>query len=455
MRGNGVDWVTKETRKYDAVIIGLGKTGLSCARFLTGLGKRIAVTDTLERPSCLQQLRHELPNTFTALGGIDATLLADAAKIIVSPGVSIADAGLDKIADHNTAIIGDIELFCRYADAPIIAITGSNGKSTVTTLVAKIAEYAGLDVRVGGNLGTPALELLDGRQPDYYVLELSSFQLETTHSLNAYIGAVLNITEDHMDRYSGFNAYADAKKKIFNGDGVMVINADDEVVNAIDTTGRSVVKYSVNSPLDRGFYIGRRNGEEFLFKDDQALIRRSDLHIKGDHNVSNVLAAMAITNVIKVSSARVKQTLEKFSGLPHRCEFVGIVNGLEWYNDSKATNVGACCAAIKGLANGKEIILIAGGDGKNADFSALPKAMKDRVSNAILFGKDAQKIADHIRPFIPIRLVDNMHEAVLAANEMAQSNNKVLFSPACSSLDMFENYQQRGETFIHEVKALG
>ena len=444
-----------DTSQYDAVIVGLGKTGLSCARFLARLGKHVAITDASEQPPCLQELQKEFPNIFCSLGGIDLELLADTEEIIVSPGVSVTKNCIDKINGGSNAVIGDIELFCRYANAPVIAITGSNGKSTVTTLIEKITENAGLNVRVGGNLGTPALDLLDEQSPDYYILELSSFQLEITYSLNAHVGVILNISEDHMDRYSNFNAYANAKKKIFDGNGVMIINADDAIVSEMVKLNRHIVRYSVNSKLDSGFYIGNKNGEEFLCKNNEPLMRKSDLSIKGAHNASNILAAMAIADIIGISFSRIKPILTDFSGLPHRCELVDVVNGVEWYNDSKATNVGACCAAIKGLANKKEIILIAGGDGKNANFSELSNVAKDYVSNAILFGKDAQVIAEHIRGFIPVHMVNDMREAVFSASRIAKFDDKVLLSPACSSLDMFNNYQERGEAFINEVKALG
>ena len=445
----------KETNlHFDVVIVGLGKTGLSCVRFLAKRGLNIAITDSRSEPPELSTLKTEFAATPVYLGAIDVEILLASDQIILSPGVSIEDAAVKQAIAQGIPVYGDIELFCQHAKAPIVAITGSNGKSTVTTLLAEMAHHAGIKTNVGGNLGTPALDLLDGETPDLYVLELSSFQLETTFSLNTYASVVLNLSPDHMDRYNNFHEYADAKKKIYSGNGLMVINQDDEFVRTMIDETRQTVSFSLSKPDGNNFGVIKDNREAWLCQGDRKIIKKSELGIKGEHNVANALAAMALANSIDVPFDVMVETLKNFSGLEHRCQWISNINDVNWYNDSKATNVGACIASIEGLCELGNIVLIAGGDSKGADLSNLGPVIKQHVKKVILLGIDASKIAENIGSEVAYEFVADMDEAVTHANQVADAGDIVLLAPACASLDMYKNYQQRGDTFAKAVKTL-
>jgi UDP-N-acetylmuramoylalanine--D-glutamate ligase len=445
-----------ETKQhYDAVIVGLGKTGLSCARYLLNKGLNIAVTDSRIAPPELSTLKDEYKTIPVHLGEISAEVLLESDQIILSPGVSLNDKAVKLAIEKGIPVCGDIELFCQQAKAPIIAISGSNGKSTVTTLVAEMAQQSGLKVGVGGNLGTPALELLQADVSDLYVLELSSFQLETTFSLNAHASAVLNVSPDHMDRHPTLDDYAGAKKKVYSGNGLMVINQDDGVVNAMSEKARKTIFFALAKPNGNNFGIIKDQGEVWLCQGDNRIIKQSELGIKGEHNVANALAAMALAGSVNVPVTVMAETLRRFTGLAHRCQWVKTINEVSWFNDSKATNVGACIASIKGLCDLGQIILIAGGDSKNADLSSLTTVIQKHVKHILLLGVDAKKIADAIGSSISHEFVDDMNTAVEIANDKAKSGDIVLLAPACASLDMYENYQQRGDVFVAAVNALG
>ncbi len=445
----------KETKRhYDAVVVGLGKTGLSCVRYLLDEGLDIAVTDSRVNPPGLSTFKSECTSVPAFLGEINTETLLSSDQIILSPGVSLKNEAVKQAIAHGIPVFGDIEIFCQQAKAPIIAVSGSNGKSTVTTLVAAMTQQAGLKTCVGGNLGTPVLELLNEGIPDIYVLELSSFQLETTFSLSAHASVVLNITPDHMDRYANSDEYANAKKKIYSGNGLMVINKDDAVVKTMDDSSRQSISFTLGETDKNNFGITKDNGEVWLCQGDNKIINQDELGIKGEHNVANALAAMALASSVNVPVEAMVKTLKRFSGLEHRCQRVATINKVNWFNDSKATNVGACIASIKGLCDLGKIILIAGGDSKGADLSSLSPIIKRYVKHVLLMGVDAKKIANVIDSTVIHDFVIDMNEAVDIASSVAEAGDVVLLAPACASLDMYENYQQRGDVFVAAVNSL-
>ncbi|MEW6354511.1 MAG: UDP-N-acetylmuramoyl-L-alanine--D-glutamate ligase, partial [Pseudomonadota bacterium] len=435
------------------VVVGLGKTGLSCARFLAARGVPVAVTDSRAHPPGLDTLRDELPDVAVFMGGFNADALAHAEQIVLSPGVSLREPAVAAALKRGVPVLGDIELFARQVRAPVIAVTGSNGKSTVTTLIGLMAERAGRAVRMGGNLGTPALDLVQDTEPDVYVLELSSFQLETTHSLNAAAAALLNVTPDHMDRYADFDDYTRAKRRVFNGDGVMVINRDDARVAAMAVRGRRILRFGLDAPATPDdFGLRDKNGAPWLAHGDECLLPLSELRIQGAHNAANALAALALGAAMQWPRAPMLEVLREFPGLPHRSEWVAERDGVTWYNDSKGTNVGATLAALQGLAatpvKGEElgvrsntspltphpspdkgsgkIVLIAGGDGKGADFTPLRAAVAAHTRAVVLIGRDAPLIAAALGDAAPTLRATDMSDAVRLARELAQAGDKVL-----------------------------
>ncbi len=438
----------------DTVIVGMGKTGLSCARYLTRSGKRFAMADTREHPPMMDIIRNEFPGIDLYPGELGEEVILQAGQIIISPGVSVNVPVLAKAKAAGIPVIGDIELFSRIATDPVIAITGSNGKSTVTTLLAEMARADGLKVAVGANLGTPALDLLTEDNVDSYILELSSFQLETVTSLNAKAAVVLNVTDDHMDRYDSLEDYAAAKARIFNGDGVIILNRDDPLVMKMQRNDRAVYTFSLGEPEGDNYGVRDYGNEDWLVKGQEKIIPRSDLKLVGNHNISNALAAIALADVMNIKRSSIIKILQGFSGLPHRCQWVAKINGVDWYNDSKGTNIGASIAAIKGLGKKGRIILIAGGDSKGADFSVLSEIAREYLCGVVLIGRDAHRIRQVLEGLVPLVDAIDMPAAVNAAKNMADSGDVVLLSPACASLDMFENYQARGEAFMNAVNEL-
>lgn len=438
------------------LILGLGRTGLSCARFLARLDLEVAVTDSREVPPGLAELREALPDVAVWVGAFNTEAFARADCLVVSPGVAIDDPLIAGAQARGVPVIGDIEIFARFADAPIIAITGSNGKSTVTTLLGEMARCAGRVAQVGGNIGTPALDLLQAEAPDLYILELSSFQLETTHSLRTQASALLNISEDHMDRYTGLDAYSAAKTRIFQGDGVMVLNADDQQVMQVTTAlreDRQVVSFTLGAPVQHGYGLCAGADGPWLCHAGEMLLPVKSLRLQGRHNIANVLAALALGDVVGLEMPAMLEAARQFTGLPHRTQWVAEHAGVTWINDSKATNVGAAIAAIRGIP-ATRLILIAGGQGKGQDFTPLREALRERVVSVILLGEDAQQIAAVIKGIVPLRLVDTMEEAVSAAAAVAQPGDTVLLSPACASFDMFDGFAQRGIAFSDALRSL-
>jgi len=444
--------MTKEANiHFDTVIVGLGKTGFSCAHFLANKKIGFAITDSRNNPPMLDVTRQSYPEVPLYLGRIDEELLLKTNNIIVSPGVSLQEVAIDQAIREGVKVYGDIELFCQHISSPVIAVTGSNGKSTVTTMVTDMIQDASLKVKKGGNIGTPVLDLLDDDEPDVYVLELSSFQLETTTFLNAFVAVVLNITEDHMDRYKSLSDYTEAKSKVYSGDGTMIINLDDPYTLEMACPDRKTIGFTLKEPQQQEYGTRIFEKKRWLVKGDEKLINIDELLIYGEHNIANVLAALALGDAYGLTSESMLETLKKFTGLTHRCQLVADIKGVRWYNDSKATNVGASCAAIKGLASGENIILIAGGHGKGADFKELAKIAKGRLHAVIVIGRDGQLIKKELQKFIPAYEAESMESAVLKAAEIATPGNLVLLSPACASLDMFVDFQARGDAFIESV----
>lgn len=438
------------------VVIGLGKTGLSCVRYLRGLGYKVAVNDTRDNPPNLAELQAEFPDVEISLGKLDEHLLLKAHEIIASPGISINEPELVSARlNAGISVIGDIELFCRAVDKPIVAITGSNAKSTVTTLVGLMAENAGINVAVGGNLGTPVLELLN--QPaDLYVLELSSFQLETTHSLRAAAAVVLNISEDHMDRYANMQEYHKAKHRIYRNCHFYVTNRQDLLTVPLLPDMIPNTSFGLDKPDLNTYGVIREQGTSYLAKGQAKLLATDEMGIFGEHNVANALAALALGEAVNIPMAAMLQTLKAFTGLKHRCQLVSKHQGVAWYNDSKGTNVGATLAAINGLgaAISGKVLLIAGGVGKGQDFSPLSPALAQYGKALILLGEDAEKIDQAVRADIPKVHVSGLVAAVQQAQQLAKEGDAILLSPACASFDMFKHYEDRGEQFVLAVQHL-
>lgn len=442
-------------RRFDTVIVGLGKTGLSCIRHLAGAGSRaLAAVDSRTDPPGLLVMRSQFPGIPVHTGGFDEAIMLGAARLLVSPGVSLQEPAIRKAAAAGVEISGDIELFLGAARRPVIAVTGSNGKSTVATLVDAMVQAAGLKSALGGNIGTPALDLLAAAAPDYYVLELSSFQLETVRSLNAAAAAVLNLTPDHMDRYPRVQDYAAVKQRIYEGTGIMVLNLDDPMVCGMRRAGRSSIFFSLHVPQAGEFGLRQVQDDAWLALGEQELMPVSELRINGTYNVANALAALALGHAVGLSLPAMCTALRNFPGLPHRCQWLRECGGVDWYNDSKGTNVGAACAAIGGLAIHRKLVLIAGGDGKGAEFGPLADAARGRVRAAVLIGRDAARIGKALEAELPTYYATRMDAAVETAARLAQKGDAVLLSPACASFDMFENYERRGEAFaaaVHEL----
>ena len=435
------------------LVVGLGKTGLSCARHLAAQGVPFVLTDSRAEPPGLQQLQDEMPELTTHLGGFIENDFNQAEQIILSPGISRREDYVQAAEQQGTKVVGDIELFAQAAKAPVVAITGTNGKSTVTTLLAEMAQACGVQVEVGGNLGMPALELLQNDKAELYVLELSSFQLETTYSLNAVAAVVLNVSADHMDRYDSFDAYAQVKQVVYHGDGVMVINNDDPLVKAMSDTARQHIGFGLFAPKeDEDFGLIEKGGELYLVKGQQTLLAVNDMKLAGSHNCSNALAALALGTAINLDLDAMLDVLRNFKGLAHRSEWVAEIDGVRWYNDSKATNVGAAVAALEGMPG--TLILIAGGDGKGAEFSSLRDAVKERVRCVVLLGRDASLIEQAIQGAVPLRHANDMQDAVQQAAKCAERGDSVLLSPACASFDMYTNFEARGDDFISAVGGL-
>ncbi len=437
------------------VVVGLGLTGLSCARYLESRQQIFSVVDSREHPPGLEAFKNEFPKIELHLGGISDESLAGADELVVSPGVALDEPAIARAIAAGVVVCGDVDLFRREAVAPIIAITGSNGKTTVTTLVGEMIARDDKKVAVGGNIGIPALELLAVESPDFYLLELSSFQLERSRPLNAEVATVLNLSADHMDRYPTMLAYHQAKHQIFKGCKQIIVNRADDLTRPLVGDGVKVWSFGLDKPDFNGFGLIEKEGVEYLAFEFETLMPVSGIKIIGKHNIENALAALALGRAVGLSFSAMLAVLADFNGLPHRCQLVAERENVRFYNDSKGTNVGATVAAVAGFETiAGKVVLIAGGDGKDADFSSLSAVIKKYCRAVVLIGQAAAEIAKIIPTGVSVTVSTDMTAAVAAAAALAEAGDVVLLSPACASFDMFDNYQHRGDFFTAAVNHL-
>lgn len=437
---------------------------MSMVRWLVHWGADVKVADTRPVPPFIGQLRTELPEVELRLGAFDERAFAGVEVVAISPGVPLAEPLVRRARDQGVPIVGDIELFAQirreYLQCKVIAITGSNGKSTVTEMVGAMCKAAGIRTEVAGNIGTPVLEVMSEidsgkrRTPDIFVLELSSFQLESTSSLNTEAAVVLNLSEDHLDRYDSVTRYAQAKSRIFYGDGVQVLNREDGYSRDMAVDGRCVFTFGSDSPANR-YEWGLRelDGNVWLAQGSENLIKASELKVSGKHNLCNALAALALCRGIRLPYPRLLEGLRQFSGLPHRVQKIAEFGGIRFYDDSKGTNVGATIAALDGM-DGRSVVIL-GGEGKGQNFSPLKPVVARKARAAVLIGRDSDVIQQSIENSgVPIEHASDMCDAVGRAYRLARPGDAVLLSPACASFDMFSDYVQRAGVFADEVAKL-
>jgi len=440
-----------------AVVVGLGATGFSVVRYLRSKGLAVSVVDSRSKPPIATQLFKDFPEVNSSFGSFaspEAQKIIDCADLlIVSPGVALSTPELLEAKKRGAILVGDIELFIQENEADLIAITGSNGKSTVTTLVGEMAAAAGKKPLVAGNIGLPVLDAItDDVEYDLAVLELSSFQLETTNTIGARTATILNISADHMDRYASFGDYVLAKARVLKGSKIAVLPSHFSGVSQI-TTSNDIVRFSLQEPqAECDFGLHRTQGKRWLLSGSRKIMQLRDVPLVGTHNISNVLAAFALLADFKLDIAPMVRAVKNFKGLSHRMQTVAQTNGVVWVNDSKATNIGATASALKSLE--QPIIWIAGGEGKGADFNELAELDSTQIKHLITLGRDGDQIAKVFAKRLPINSVKTLNEAVLLAAELAVKGDLVLLSPACASFDMFANYVERGEQFVECVTAL-
>ena len=440
-----------QTRRH-TVIFGLGITGYSCVRFLRATD-RLTVIDTRAAPPFADQTRSQYPDVKLILGDATPEQFAGADRIVVSPGLRTSNCLLEQACARGIALVSDIELFLEHARAPVVGITGTNGKSTVTALTGELLRGAGMNVGVGGNLGDAALDLLDS-QRDAYVLELSSFQLERLNAGRFTIASNLNVTPDHLDRYPDVATYTASKQRIFVGCDVAIYNRADPLTLPQTSVGRRV-SIGLDAPAQGSWGIVESGGKRYLATADERFLSVDSLGIRGRHNEFNALAAMALAHAIGADTSSWSVTLRAFKGLDHRCQTVAVIDGITFINDSKATNLGACLAALEGLGEArKNIVLIAGGDAKNADLSPLREPISKYVRHVVTLGKDAAAVESAIAGAAPVHRVSTLRDAVRQSRVLARSGDLVLLSPACASLDMFTNFEARGREFANAVLGL-
>ena len=444
------------------LVVGLGKTGQSIARYLQGNGTPFVMFDTRAAPEELLSFQAAFPHITVFLNTLPDALYAQLTGIISSPGVPLEGEWFNQAHAHHLSIIGDIECFARVVSAPVVAITGTNGKSTVTCLVGQMAEAAGHAVAVAGNIGTPVLDRLnDGMEYDLWVLELSSFQLDLTESLAPVAASILNITPDHLDRHHTLAAYWAAKQQVYQGASACVFNRDDAQTRPdqayLGEEKPQLISYGLDEPAAGQWGIRRNSvGVDYLACGALLLLPVDALQLKGRHNWLNALAACALASVINVPQTVMVDVLRTFTGLPHRCQAVRRLHDVTWINDSKGTNVGATLSAISGIGGSMQgkIVLIAGGQGKGADFTSLQEAMKMYVRSVILIGEDAALLESALSAYVPMTHAESLETAVLLARSHAKPGDAVLLSPACASLDMFHDFNHRGDVFVAAVEAL-
>jgi UDP-N-acetylmuramoylalanine--D-glutamate ligase len=453
-----------QLRGQTVLVLGLGETGLSLARWLNAQGAKVRVADSRAEPPGVATLRSELKQADMHCGAFGEELLQGIDRIAISPGVPLAEPFVQRAIARGIPVEGDVELLAQQlatndyrCNTKVIAITGANGKTTVTSMVGAMCKAVGLDTQVAGNISPAVLDALRARnrQPQVWVLELSSFQLETTYTLNPDAAVVLNVTEDHLDRYDGsMDTYAAAKARIFQGGGVQLVNREDVRSAAMLINGRKQLSFGLNVPANEQEWGIKREGETiWLVQGAQKIMRADELQVSGMHNVANALAALALCRSLGMPLQPLVNALRVFKGLPHRVEKVAEVNGITYYDDSKGTNVGATEAALKGL--GKPALVILGGDGKGQDFSPLKQAVEKHARAAVLIGRDAPLIEKALEGCgKPVLQAHDMEEAVRLSTANAQVGDAVLMSPACASFDMYRNYLHRADVFIAAVKKL-
>lgn len=441
------------------LVLGLGKTGHSIARYLQRCGATFIVFDTREKPDALAPFQQEFPQTRIFLGTLPEAELSTLNAVIISPGVPLETPCIQQARQLGIPVYGDIECLARALhQVPVIAITGTNGKSTVTTLVGLMMQASGLKTAVAGNIGTPVLDsLTEGEAYDVWVLELSSFQLELTESLRPVAAAILNITPDHLDRHHTMEAYIEAKQRVYHQAQWLIYNRDDALtVPRTAETQQHQVSFGLNAPQKGQWGLMTQGAEVYLMQGQTSVMNVTAMRIKGQHNWANALAACALASALDVSHDCMRQVLSEFSGLPHRSQWVRTINSVDWINDSKGTNVGATQSAIAGIggAIAGKIVLIAGGQGKDADFRLLREPVMNYVRTMVLLGQDADKLEAALSDIVEIKRVQTLEDAVKTAHHVAHSGDVVLLSPACASLDMFRDFNHRGDVFTTLVGQL-
>ncbi len=451
------------------LVMGMGETGLSMAKWLSRIGSNIRVADNRESPPNLSTLERAVPTAQVFTGPFSDDIFVGIDLIAISPGVSLETPLVRQAVKHGVPVIGDIELFAlalKRLNPPrpkILAITGSNGKTTVAAMVGAMVKKAGWDTEVAGNIGPAALDVLmqridSGKLPQLWVLEISSFQLESTQSLNPDAAVVLNLSEDHFDRYMGIQDYAIAKARIFSegtgGNTVQILNRDDPLVSTMVLAGRKQITFGLSLPVaEIDFGLLRDGSKTWLVQGRTRLMKTSELAVTGPHNIANALAALALCHAIGLTSSSLLQALREFSGLPHRMEKVAAFNNITFYDDSKGTNVGATVAALSSMS--QKIVLIAGGDSKQQNFLPLKNAIEKHARAVVLIGRDAGRIAAVMDGCgVPLHCVATMEEATQKSFSLAKTGDAILMSPACASTDMFRNYVHRAEIFVAAIKDL-
>jgi len=454
--GNALATTLHPAPWHRATVFGLGASGFSAVKYLAALGVEVAVQDSRDVAPFYSELTRQFPQVPVQLGQFTTPNLGRGDLAVVSPGISLSEPVIEKIRQQQVEIVGDIELFVRACPAPMLAITGSNGKTTVTTLVGQMLAAQGLNAPVAGNIGMPALDLLEGAIPDVVVLELSSFQLEATDSLKAKAAAILNLSPDHMDRYATVAQYLHAKQRILNGAITGIVSRDDPTLQAMEVSGAAeIISFGLDAPLRAVDYgiAADPHGDDWIVRGDVRILPVASLSMTGRHNVMNALAALAlIESAGYPANPAALAALSAFRGLPHRCELVLEREGVLWINDSKGTNPGAAEAALVGLD--RPVVLIAGGQSKDADFSTLAQAIQRYARQVLLIGEDRVALAEAIGDRVPVTLADDLPQAVRLAARWAQSGDAVLFSPACASFDMFRDFAHRGEVFSDLVREM-
>ncbi len=436
----------------DTLVYGLGGTGLSVARYLKRQGRSALYFDTREAPPGLSELRDTVPEAEVVLGELPRDRVNSLKRVIVSPGIPDSDEYLAELRAVGVSVTSDIDLFVAEAQADFVAITGSNGKSTVTTLVEMMCNAAGRSALAGGNLGHAALDLLAEAAPSLYVLELSSFQLQRTHQLPARIAVLLNISPDHLDWHGSEADYVAAKYRIFSEAAAAVINRQDPAVAPHVEDIDVICTFGADEPAAGQFGIRQVDGRDWLARGDNLLMAADEVALVGRHNHLNALAALAVCDVLGLDIEPQLEVLRNFGGLPHRMQFVRELDGVRYINDSKATNVGAAIASVTSVDG--SVVLLAGGQGKGGDFGSLADVIADRLRAIVVFGEDADLLAEAFADKTVVQRAGDLEEALAVGRKLAESGDTVLLAPACASFDQFVNYLRRGDAFCALVEGM-